>query len=151
MYYKGTLHIRRETIMSFNLSINFNGNCREAVAFYAKVFGQEEPYILTYAEGDASFDPNFIVSEKMKDWVMFTQLEISGTIFEFSDMPDTFEFIRGNSMHLTLTFTDIEEAKNIFSHLSENGQVAVPFSEISGQGFYGMLGDQFGIGWIVKA
>lgn len=28
--------------------INFPGNCREAVAFYKKVFKAEEPQIMTY-------------------------------------------------------------------------------------------------------
>ena len=137
--------------MSFSMSINFNGNCRDAVTFYAKVFGQKEPHFLTYGEGDTSYDPNYQVSETIKDWVMFTNLNIADTVVEFSDMPDTFEFIRGNSMFLSLTYTDLEEAKNVFVQLSEHGQVFVPFAEIPGTGFYGMLVDQFGLSWTIKA
>ena len=137
--------------MSFSISINFNGNCREAVTFYAKVFEQNLPSFLTYPQDDTSLDSNFKVSEKMKNWVMYTSLNILGTTIDFSDMPDTFEFIRGNSMALTVLFADSETAKKTFDSLSNNGQVAIPFSEIQGQGFYGMVGDQFGINWVVKA
>lgn len=137
--------------MAFGMSVNFNGNCREAVKFYAKVFELKEPYFLTYSKGDTSFDPNFQVSEKMKDWIAFTQLTIAGCVIEFSDMPDAFEFIRGNSIFLTLSYADASEAAAVFSRLKENGCVSVPFSEIPGQGSYGMLNDQFGLGWIIKA
>jgi len=133
------------------MSINFNGNCREAVLFYAGVFHQEVPHFLTYSEGDTSFDPNFQVSEDMKDLIMNTSLNIAGTIVEFSDMPDTFEFIRGNSMFLTVICQDPEEARKVFVQLSENGQAAVPFSQIPGQGWYGMVSDKYQLGWILKA
>jgi PhnB protein len=36
--------------MSVDVYINFNGNCREAVEFYAKVFGTEKPQIMTFGE-----------------------------------------------------------------------------------------------------
>ena len=137
--------------MSFSIAVNFNGNCREAVTFYAEVFEQSLPHFLTYSQGDTSLDPNFKVSEKMKNWVMYTSLNILGTSIDFSDMPDTFEFIRGNSMALTVMFADSETAKKTFDSLSGKGQVAIPFSAIQGQGFYGMVGDQFGINWVVKA
>jgi len=133
------------------MSINFKGNCREAVLFYAGIFQQEAPCFLTYAEGDTSFDPNFQVSEDMKDQIMHTSLNIAGTIVEFSDMPDTFEFIRGNSMFLTVTCHEPEKARKVFEQLGENGQTAVPFSQIPGQGWYGMVSDKYQLGWILKA
>ena len=36
--------------MAINIYINFNGNCREAVEFYAQVFGTKAPKIMTYQE-----------------------------------------------------------------------------------------------------
>jgi PhnB protein len=37
--------------------INFNGNCREAVQFYADVFNTEKPESMTFAEMQP--DPDF--------------------------------------------------------------------------------------------
>lgn len=89
--------------MSFSVFVNFNGNCREAVMFYATVFNQAMPVFFTYGEVDTSFDPNVQMSEEGKKLVMDTSLSIMGTTVGFSDMPDNFEFIRGNSMMLAIT------------------------------------------------
>ena len=43
--------------MSFSIFINFNGNCREAVTFYAGVFGPEMPKLMTYADAPPSDMP----------------------------------------------------------------------------------------------
>ena len=44
--------------MQLELFINFNGNCREAVEFYAKVFKSSVNNLMTY--GEAPPDPDYI-------------------------------------------------------------------------------------------
>ena len=136
--------------MPFSIAVNFPGNCREAVTFYANVFDQAAPYFLTYGAGDASFDPNVKISEKGKDLIMYTSLDIAGTTVEFNDMPENMAFVRGNSIFLTVTYPDLATAQQIFDRLSEQGQIAVPLTAIPQQGYYGMVNDQFDLGWIVK-
>ena len=137
--------------MSLNINVMFDGNCREAVTFYAKVFGQETPHFITYGESDTSFDPNVQVSDKGRELIMSTSLDIAGSIVTFNDMPDNFEFIRGNSFGIIVSYDNADEAKTIFDRLGKKGQVFVPFAEIPGQGKYGMLADQYNIMWTVKA
>ena len=43
--------------MPVDIYLNFNGNCREAVEFYAKVFGTEKPRIQTF--GEAPPNPSY--------------------------------------------------------------------------------------------
>ena len=50
--------------MAINIYMNFNGNCREAVEFYAQVFGTPEPKIMTY--GDTPPDPEYPLPEEAK-------------------------------------------------------------------------------------
>lgn len=64
--------------MSVDVYINFNGNCREAVEFYAEVFGTEKPQIMTF--GEAPPPPEFALPEEAKNLVMHTRLNISGTV-----------------------------------------------------------------------
>lgn len=137
--------------MTFSNFINFGGNCREAVTFYATVFDQEVPCFLNYGEMNTSFDPNVKVSEKGKSLVADTCLTIAGTVVRFSDMPDNFELVRGNSIALSVSYDTVEEAREVFYRLSKGGQVFVPFAEIPGQGYYGMVGDPFDISWMVSA
>ncbi len=61
--------------MSVQVYINFNGNCREAVEFYAEVFKAEKPQIMTY--GEVPPDPEFDLPEEAKELVMHTRLNIS--------------------------------------------------------------------------
>jgi uncharacterized glyoxalase superfamily protein PhnB len=65
--------------------INFNGNCREAVRFYAEAFGVPQQKIMAF--GDMPPDPGFPLSEESKNLVMHTYLEIADSKVMFSDVP----------------------------------------------------------------
>lgn len=138
-------------MMNLQVNIMFGGNCREAVSNYARVFGLPTPQFLTYGERETSFDPNVQVSEQGKAHIMQASLQIGEVTIIFNDMPDNFEFQRGNSFGLILNYADYREARQIFEQLSTNGQVFVPFAEIPGQGYYGMLTDQYDITWTLTA
>jgi len=137
--------------MQLGFNVMFGGNCREAVMFYAKALGLEEPQFLTYGEGDTSFDTNVKNSSQNDNNIMFSSLTIGTTDIIFNDMPDNFEFIKGNSFGITVLFENANEAQKVFSNLSEGGMVFVPFAEVTGQGYYGMLGDKFDVSWTIKA
>ncbi len=136
--------------MSFSLSINYDGNCRDAVTFYAKVFEQEVPSFLTYAEGEVLLSSVNQIPEKMKSRVMRTCLNIAGTPVEFYDIPDTFGFFQGNNMVLNISCKDAKKAKKIFELLSENGAVDIPYTQIKDGRYYGMLEDKFHMHWMIK-
>ncbi|MDR1560231.1 MAG: hypothetical protein LBS84_11165 [Clostridiales bacterium] len=50
---------------SFDLFFNFDGECREAVDFYAKVFDSKPDDLMTCA--DAPPSPDYIASDEDKD------------------------------------------------------------------------------------
>ena len=50
--------------MAVEAYINFNGNCREAVEFYASAFGTEKPQFMTF--GDTPPNPEFALPEETK-------------------------------------------------------------------------------------
>ena len=137
--------------MSFRAIISFDGNCREAVTFYAKLFGQDTPRFLTYDEGGASLGPDRQVSNIMKSRVLSTSLHIADAVVEFCDSPDAFGFIRGNHMFLTVTYENPDEAEIVFDLLSDQGYVDVPFSRTQGGNYYGSVEDRFHTCWIIKS
>lgn len=69
--------------MSVEVYLVFNGNCREAMEFYAKVFKTEPPMISTFGESPQS--PDFPMPEEAKNLVMHGRLNIDGTTIMFSD------------------------------------------------------------------
>lgn len=58
------MYIKGVKKMAIEAYINFNGNCREAVEFYAEVFGTEEPKSLLF--GDVPPSDEFPLTEEMK-------------------------------------------------------------------------------------
>ncbi|HYH03016.1 MAG TPA: VOC family protein [Bacillota bacterium] len=131
--------------MAVDLFIHFNGNCREAVEFYAKVFGIEKPPIMVF--GDAPPNPEMSLPETAKNLVMFTHLNIYGSRVMFSDVFPGTQFIAGNNISLTINSKSKDELKRLFEQLKDGGKVEMELEKTFWSEFYGMLTDQFGIIW----
>jgi len=131
--------------MAIEAYISFNGNCREAVLFYAQVFGAEEPQFMTY--GDMPPNPGFTPPEETKDLVMHTRLKINGSNVMFSDTPPGMPFVAGNNISLTIVSANMDEIKSLFHELKEGGTVGLDLQETFWSKCYGYLTDKFGIPW----
>ena len=118
--------------MEFTPYIRFNGSCREAVEFYAKAFGAEQPKVLTF--GESGENPAWPMPEEAK------KLMFSDT---FPGMP----YEQGNHITIALMPEDEETARKIFGHLKEGGKVEMELSETAWSSCYGMVTDRYGIGW----
>lgn len=131
--------------MAVDIYLNFKGNCREAVNFYAKVFGCDTPQIMTY--GEAPPHPEFPMPEEAKNMVLFTRLNIRGSNVMFSDTAPGLPFVAGNNINLTLNSKSKEEMQSLFNSLKESGCVTMDLQETFWSKYYGMLTDKFGIPW----
>ncbi|HSI67955.1 MAG TPA: VOC family protein [Planococcus sp. (in: firmicutes)] len=131
--------------MTVNAYLNFNGNCREAVEYYASVFETPEPDIMKF--GDMPPDPEFDMSEETKELVMHVSLPIHDSYLMFSDsmpgQPVTF----GKNISLTVVTDELEKMKAEFNKLSEEGKVIMPIDKTFWSPAYGMLEDRFGVVW----
>jgi len=128
--------------------INFSGNCREAVDYYAEVFGTEKAKIMTFGEMPA--DPNYPMTDEVKDLVANTELTIKGNVIMFSDTPPDMPFIQGNNITLLIISEDMDEIKTIYNKLKEGGSVEMELQETFWSKAYGSFTDKFGIGWQVS-
>ena len=131
--------------MAVDIYLNFNGNCREVVNFYAEVFGTENPKIMTFGEMPAN--PEYPLPEEAKDLVMHSRLNISGSNVMFSDVFPGMPFIEGNNISLAIVSKDLEEITSAFSKLKEGGKVVMELQETDWSKSYGQLTDKFGIIW----
>ncbi|GIP32017.1 VOC family protein [Paenibacillus sp. J2TS4] len=131
--------------MAVDVYINFNGNCREAVEFYAQVFGTEEPQIMTF--GETPPNPEFTLPEEAKDLVMHTRLNINGSNVMFSDVFPGMPFVAGNNINLAFVSKNMDEIKARFNKLKEDGTVIMDLQETFWSQCYGSLTDKFGIQW----
>jgi PhnB protein len=131
--------------MAVDVFINFNGTCRNAVEFYAKVFNAEKPKFMTF--GDTPESPEFPLTEEAKNLIMYTYLNINGSNVMFSDIPPSMTFIEGNNISLIIGSTDLDEIKSLFDKLKEGGSVDMELQETFWSKCYGSLTDKFGIRW----
>lgn len=131
--------------MSVDVYLNFNGNCREAIEYYAEVFGTDVPKIMTF--GDTPADPNFTLPEEAKNMVMHSRLTIMGSNVMFSDVFPNMPFTVGNNISLAVVTEDRGAIESAFNRLKEGGKVSMELQETFWSPLYGMLEDKFGIQW----
>lgn len=131
--------------MGVDVYLNFNGNCREAVEYYAQVFGTEKPKIMTF--GEVPPNPEYPLPEEAKNLVMHTRLNIFGSNVMFSDVFPGMPFVVGNNISLSIVIDDMEALQSAFNKLSEEGTVGMELQETFWSKCYGNLTDKFGVEW----
>lgn len=130
--------------MAVIVYINFNGNCREAVEYYAQIFG-EKPQIMTF--GSMPTSPDFSIPEEAKNLIMHAKLNISDSYVMFSDVFPGMPFVAGNNISLAVVSKNIDEIKSLFNKLKEGGTVSMEIQKTFWSECYGSLTDKFGIEW----
>ena len=127
------------------LFINFDGNCREAVAFYAQVFQSEVKNLMTF--GQAPPDPNFPLAEADKEKIMYADVQIGGLTVMFMDMPSGSPLVVGNNINPTISMDSKEEVERIFNELKVGGEVYMELQQTFFSELYGIIKDKFGVVW----
>lgn len=123
----------------------FNGDCLEAVEFYANVFKTETPLISTF--GESPQNPDYQPPEETKNLVMHARLTIDGTNVMFSDTFPGQPYDKGNNITLALVSKNIDDLKSWYEQLKEGGTVGMELQETFWSKLYGQLTDKFGISW----
>ncbi len=130
---------------NFSLFINFDGNCREAIAFYTSVFESEVQDLMTY--GEMPPDPNFPLSDEDKEHVMYSCVPIFGCNVMFCDVPANMPLTKGDHISPTLGTDDKDEIRRLFALLSEGGEVLMDLDKTFWSELYGMVQDKYGVIW----
>jgi len=122
----------------------FDGKCEEALEFYRRTIGAEVTALLRWKD---SPDPQMAMPGAA-DKVMHARLRIGDTMVMASDgrCQGTPEF---QGFALSLTAADTAEADRLFAALGEGGQVQMPLSETFFSPRFGMVGDRFGVSWMI--
>lgn len=131
--------------MSVGVYLNFDGNCQEAVEFYASVFETQPPEYMTFGMGPE--DPAYPIPEEAKDRIMHTSIRIEGSEVMFSDTFPGMPFTMGNNFSLIVQTIHKERIEKWFEQLSEDGDVEMPLQETFWSKCYGSVKDKFGVIW----
>ena len=145
--------------MEFTPYLNFDGDCAEAFAFYAKLFKGTIAYQGTYAEAppSAGMPP---LPEGAAGRIMHVRLQVGEQVLMGSDaMPvvpgaDPAESCGGyrkpQGLWVSIGVATEAEGRRIFDGLTPGGAVTMPFQKIFFSPGFGMVVDRFGIPWMVN-
>jgi PhnB protein len=124
--------------------LSFNGNCRDALTFYAELFkGTIENFLPWDAEAIENI-PGVTVEHIMHGSININGLTIAGT-----DQFDVMYAPAGN-VSLMVDIDDLSDAQAKFTALAEAGQIIMPFAETFWADGYGFCADRFGILWQIN-
>ena len=126
-----------------NPYISFDGDARQAMEFYERVFGGTLT-LNTFGEFGAQDSPD-------ADNIMHGMLETdSGFTLMGADTPQGMEHNPGNNVAVSLSGDDADDLRGYWEQLSDGGAVSVPLEKQMWGDEFGMCVDKFGIGWMVN-
>ena len=125
----------------------FNGRCEEAMDFYQHAIGAEVTVKMRMNEAPDPPPPGAI-PPGFDNKIMHASLRIGAMNLLVtdgnSDMAPSFK-----GFSLTLGVDDTAEAHRKFDALAQGGKVVMPLGKTFWSPCFGMLEDQFGVGWMV--
>ncbi len=134
---------------SINPYINFNGNAEEAFNFYKSVFGGEFETVVRFKDLESS---EFTVPENEANKIMRIVLPIGANVLIANDVPEAMGPVseRENRSKIAINTESRAEADQIFTRLSENGEIEMPMSSSPWATYFGMFRDKYGIEWTIE-
>jgi PhnB protein len=121
----------------------FNGNAKEAIDYYVKLFNAEIKYLGKYCETPMT------VPDHWKEKVFHASIAFNGVMIVFSDVEDSSKPVQfGQNSQLSIYWNSLEKASSVFDRLKEEGAVITPLERQFWGAYNGSVKDKFGVIWI---
>jgi PhnB protein len=125
----------------------FDGCCEEAIEFYKTAVGARVNMLMRFKESPEPHAPGQLPPGS-ENKVLHATMRIGNSVVMMSDGHcagrPKFE-----GFHLSLTVSNDTEAERAFNALSAGGKVTMPLGKTFYASSFGMLIDQYGVGWMV--
>jgi PhnB protein len=132
--------------MQVNPYIFFNGDCREALEFYADVLGGTIEAMIPHGGTPAAGS----VDASWQDKIMHARLAIGDRAIMASDSPPQFGAVKPSGFYVQLELSTPEEAERVFDALAEGGEIRMAYAQTFWARGFGMLVDRFQIPWMIS-
>jgi PhnB protein len=123
----------------------FEGRTEEALKFYEKAIGAKVTMLMRYKDA-----PEGMCTPGTEDKVMHSAFTVGDSELMASDgrMQPPAKF---SGISLTLNAKTEAEAQKLFDGLADGGHVQMPLTKTFFSPSFGMVGDRFGVTWMVMA
>ncbi|MEV7723675.1 VOC family protein [Streptomyces sp. NPDC087917] len=124
--------------------LNFRGAAREALGFYASVFGGRA-VVVTYK------DTGNVGNEAEADWVTWGEVVGDNGFHVMAyDVPSQLSWSRGEKpFFVSVRGDDTGEISALWQKLAQGSTVDQPLGASQWAPLYGMLTDRFGVTWVL--
>ncbi len=130
---------------TLNPYLNFRGTAREAMEFYASVFGGEL-LLTTFAEGGMP------MGGEEDAWIMHGQLTLpNGMVLMGSDTPTSMGLGKPSAFAVALTGDDVDVLKGWYQALAATGTEDMPLAMAPWGDWFGQCSDRWGTPWMINA
>jgi PhnB protein len=125
----------------------FDGRCEEALEFYRKALGAEVATLMRFKDSPEPAQPG-MCPPGSENKVMHASFRIGDTTVMASDGQCTGQpSFKGFA--LALAASSDAQAEKLFAALADGGQVQMPLTKTFFSSRFGMVGDRFGVSWMV--
>jgi PhnB protein len=133
--------------MQFHPHVQFNGNCEEALNFYAALFCGSVEGLVLYSFAPAGAMPVPVDPSK----VMHSNLVVAGvTVLTACDSP-VGQYTAPRAFSLSINTPSVAENERIFNVLSADAErITMPPQATFWTQSFAMLTDRFGIPWMLN-
>ena len=133
--------------MQFIPYLTFDGNCREAMEFYARTLRAEIESMFTFA-GTPSEE---YVKPEARGQIMHASLTLKGQTILMASDAGGMPYEQAGGMSVSIVMDDTPEAERIFAELSQGGKVTMPLDKTFWAARFGMCVDRYGTPWMINS
>jgi len=132
--------------MKFVPYLSFDGRCREAFEFYAKVLNGKIAAMLSHGETPAAEH----VSKEWQDKIINAHLIVGDQELMGADSPPEMGDSKMSGFSVSIQIDDEKDAERIFNSFAEGGTVIMPFEPTFWAKKFGMVHDKYGTPWMIN-
>lgn len=127
-----------------NAYLSFDGNCADAMHFYARVLGAKVQALITFGQNPTEGQT---VPAEHAGKIMHAYLVHPDFALMAGDMPPGMAYQGVKGVMMTLTYEKVEDAQRVFDAFADSGTVQMPMGPTFWVERFGMVVDRFGVGW----
>jgi len=124
--------------------LQFDGTCEEALLFYADVFGDPAPELMTFDQ----------VPDGPPDWqskrILHGQVSVAGGLLLASDTAPGDPADPQAGVSISAALPDDNATRTAFERLAEGGEIVMPYGQTFFSPGFGMVKDRFGTAWMLS-
>lgn len=132
--------------MKFVPYLSFDGRCREAFEFYAKVLKGEIVAMISHGDTPAGEH----VSKDWQDKIINAHLVAGGQALMGADSPPEMGDAAKKGFSISIEIDDEKDAERVFNAFADGGTIIMPFEPTFWAKKFGMVTDKYGTPWMIN-